>query len=263
MANLLADPSLWAVTNQSGYNDPPAVNWTGSAYEDSWGEGNYYGLGMVVEDPIPADASVDGIITWTGQESVQLRIGSQPFGEVVLYSATLDPGVPQQFSVTGFEENARVFIRTDPDYSAGYTMAPGVEPIIADCEEYGRATRAFVSGYQRDRVHQSRLVRGEKRCLVANFNGAIPPGRTIASAIWRCDQPYAVAMAAGRIFENDRSTAVDITAQYGNRARIKCQVTLDNGEVYNQLFMVRVFTSPWFQGETQPAAGPYDLTVTA
>lgn len=127
----------------------------------------------------------------------------------------------------------------------------------------GRTTIAYVSGYQRDRIHRSRLVRGEDRPLVANFNGAIGPDRTIVSAIWRCDQPYAVAMADARIVDDGRSTAVDITAQYGSLARIKCQVTLDNGEVYNQLFVVRVQNAPWFRGETAPASGPYDLTVTA
>jgi hypothetical protein len=130
------------------------------------------------------------------------------------------------------------------------------------CEEYGRTTRAYVSAYQRDRVHQSRLVRGEKRCLVANFNGAIPPGRSIVSATWRCDQNQSVYMSDARI--DGRCTTVTIAAQIGYGSRMKCQVTLDNGEVYNQVFWVRIYTTPFFSGETTSyTQGPVSLTVTA
>lgn len=135
------------------------------------------------------------------------------------------------------------------------------EPPSVSCEEHGRVTRAYVSGYQRARVHRAQLVRGERRCLVANFNGAIPPARSIVSATWRTNHPYGVSMSDARI--DGRETTVNITAQVGLGAEIKCQVTLDNGEVYNQLFVIRVFTGPWFRDETQPPAGPYELTATA
>jgi len=140
------------------------------------------------------------------------------------------------------------------------TPPPEPEP----CEEYGRATRAFVSGYQRDRVHRSRLLRGERRCLVANFNGAIPPARTISRVIWRCDQNQAVYMENARVAANGREVAVDITAQIGCGARVKCLATLDNGEVYTQLFIVRVVPAPYFMGEpTWYPQGPTELTATA
>lgn len=131
----------------------------------------------------------------------------------------------------------------------------------ADCEEFGRATRAFVSGYQRTRVHESRLVRGEHRCLVANFNGAIPASRSIASATFRNLNPGAVAMSNPRII--GREAGIDITAQWGIGASIKCEVVLDNGEAYNQLFVIRVRQSPWFPGEATPQTGPSVLSVTA
>jgi hypothetical protein len=151
----------------------------------------------------------------------------------------------------------------DQNYSLLIEVWQADPPPEEACEEHGRVTRAYVSGYQRDRIHRSRLVRGEKRCLVANFNGAIPASRAIVSATWRCDQNQAVFMANARITDAGRCAAVDITAQIGAGGRVKCQVTLDNGEVYNQLFYVRVFTSPWFMGEVSSfAQGPTELTAT-
>lgn len=127
--------------------------------------------------------------------------------------------------------------------------------------DFGRVTTAFVSGYQRDRVHYGQLVRGEKRELVANFNGAFPLDRTIASVTWRTNQNYCTYMADPVI--DGRTVKVTVTAQQGLASVIKCQVTLDNGEVYNQLFALRVIASPWFQGEGVPPNGPQELTATA
>lgn len=129
--------------------------------------------------------------------------------------------------------------------------------------DLGRTTTAYVSGYQLDRVHQSQLVRGSARQLVANFNGAIPAESLIVSAVWRCLIPQAAFMSNALISEDQRSTSVKIVAQIGDGSTVKCQVTLDTGEVYNQVFWIRVYTAPWFQGETSPPpTGPYELTVT-
>ncbi len=136
-----------------------------------------------------------------------------------------------------------------------------VEEIVGPaCEEFGRATRAYVSGYTRTRVHVIRLPRGEKRCLVADFNGAIAKGRTIASATWRTTNNAAAFMANARI--DGRSSSIDLTAQWGSLDSIQCVVTLDNGEVYVQRFELRVSGAPWFEGETNPSSGPKSLTVT-
>lgn len=140
---------------------------------------------------------------------------------------------------------------------------PPPEPVVVPaCEELGRTTRAYVSGYQRTRVHRSRLVRGEKRCLVADFNGAIPAARSIASVTWRATNPSAAFMADAGVVEGGRSARVDVTAGAGC-SRIKCEVTLDNGEVYNQLFEVASQSGPWFQGESALQTGPYELTAVA
>lgn len=139
-------------------------------------------------------------------------------------------------------------------------------PTVTDCTEIGTVTRAQVSAYQRGRVHHSRLVRGEIRCLVANFNGAIDPARTIQSVTWRCEQPYYVGMANARIPNSGqfpgREAAVDITAQLQGWAWLKCEATLDNGELYTQVFTVLVMATPYFYGEAIPTLGPYTLTAT-
>ena len=127
-------------------------------------------------------------------------------------------------------------------------------------DELGRTTRVFVSGYTRTRVHHSRVVRGERRCLVADFNGAIPKSRRIVSATWRTNQPHAAILSAPRI--KGREVMVDLLAGQGT-AHVKCDVTLDNGEVYNQLFWIRAFTGPWFRGESPATEGPQELTATA
>lgn len=130
--------------------------------------------------------------------------------------------------------------------------------------DLGRATTAYVSGYQIDRVHHARMVRGAIRSLVANFNGAIPAGSLIVSAAWRCLEPQSIAMSDAVISEDRRSTSVKVAAQIGCGTTVKCQVTLDTGEAYNQVYWLRVLTAPWFMGEASPpATGPYELTVTA
>lgn len=137
---------------------------------------------------------------------------------------------------------------------------PDPPPEPETCKELGRVTRAYVSGYQRDRVHFSSLVRGEKRCLVANFNGAIPASREIVSATWRCEYGGLVVMSDAKVTARD--TSVNILAVQAYEVPLKCEATLDNGEVYVQLFVVRVKEMPWFGGESLPAPGPSVLTVT-
>lgn len=136
--------------------------------------------------------------------------------------------------------------------------APEAAPMT--CQELGRETRAFVSGYNRSRVHQSRLYPREKRCLVADFNGALPAARSIVSATWNMEVACSVAMSDASI--EGRAARVTIEAVFRGWADLRCQVTLDNGEVYNQQFTVRVLDGPWFGDETT-VAGPTQLTATA
>lgn len=125
-------------------------------------------------------------------------------------------------------------------------------------DEIGRATRAYVSAHNRTRVHAVRLYPREKRCLVADFNGALPAVRSITSAVWDVDPAVAVAIADAAI--SDREAQVTVTAVWRGCDAIRCEVTLDSGEVYNQLFQVAVLDGPCF-GDASGPTGPTRLTA--
>lgn len=131
-----------------------------------------------------------------------------------------------------------------------------------DCDEPGQVTRCYVSTFDQPRIHESRLFQQGKRCLEANFNGAIGVGRKIVAVKWSMQTPYSVVMDTARITADQRSTRVNITAAWTGDAWMRAQVTLDNGEIYTQLFHVVVPPSPWF-GDVSPTAGPSELTASA
>lgn len=128
---------------------------------------------------------------------------------------------------------------------------------LPTCEEFGRTTRVYASGYDRQRVHVARLLRGETRCLLADFNGAIAKGRAIASATWRSMGDAVLSSAS----IEGRTTRCTLAASVGGA--IRCEVTLDNGERYVQVIDLRVAASPWFEGETYATSGSKTITVTA
>lgn len=273
MANPLSDPNDWVDQDS---NTPPS-QWDGVAYEwfGVFGAGQPEQFIDFIGDTgvVPASFAVS---VSTGTENFDIPhvlrvVWNMDSGEVV-QTEDLTPETTAEFAFTKPSGTLNgLFIQITSgsgEYPYAYSMDVAVTPIAQEdppvpCEEIGRVTRAFVSAHQRDRVHSSNLIRGEKRCLVANFNGAIPSGRTIASATWRTNENYVVAMANPRIFENDRSTAIDITAIYGYCGAVKCVAVLDNGETYVQLFAVSVRDAPWFADENLPAAGPTVLTVVA
>lgn len=130
----------------------------------------------------------------------------------------------------------------------------------ATCEELGRVSRCYVSAHDRARIHDTRLYPTEKRCLVANFNGAVAKGRTIVKAEWRMQPVLAVSMANPVI--EGREARVMIQAAYRGETSIKCTVTFDNGEIYTQLFRVLTLPGPFF-GDEFTTGGPAFLQVTA
>lgn len=134
------------------------------------------------------------------------------------------------------------------------------EPEPYSCEEYGRATRAYVSGYNRSKVHVARIRRQERRCVVADFNGAIPPSRSIVLVTWRCVQPWVTKMVSAAIDGREATVLVDF--QNPGFGAIKATVQLDNGEIYNQIFEFSVLDAPYFL-EGTPVQGPYILTASA
>lgn len=141
-----------------------------------------------------------------------------------------------------------------------FVMVVAIEIDAPACEEHGRVTRAYMSGYTRRRVHESKLYPAERRCLVVNVNGAVAKGETIKRVEWRMDPVYAVGMADASI--EGREARVIIRACYPGEAAIKAAVTLSNDEVYVQLFRVRVLPGPYF-GDELTAAGPAMLQADA
>lgn len=127
--------------------------------------------------------------------------------------------------------------------------------------DIGRVSHAYASAHDRTRVHSTRLYPREKRALVADFNGAIPRERTIVQAEWRMEVVCAAAMSNASIAADQRSSQVMLQACYRGYTSIRCQVTLDNGEIYNQQFVIEVLAGPYF-GDENTAAGPQVLTVT-
>ncbi|HET6725873.1 MAG TPA: hypothetical protein VFH85_07705 [Gammaproteobacteria bacterium] len=134
-------------------------------------------------------------------------------------------------------------------------------PVTEPCAELGRVTRAYVSAYDRGRIHVARVRRQEKRCVVADFNGAIPVGRTVVSATWRATNPWVTLMSDASIA--GRAAQVTVDFQFAGCAALKATVTLDNGEIYNQVFEFTVRDCPWFFENDALTTGPYVLTVTA
>ncbi|WP_435013004.1 hypothetical protein [Xanthomonas arboricola] len=133
-------------------------------------------------------------------------------------------------------------------------------PQPAGCDEIGRVSRAFVSAHTRTRVRGVHVGAGERRCVVADYNGAIPPSRSIARVEWRL-----AGDGVARIFEaaipTTRQTQVQLHAQRAGRVMLRCLATLDNGEVYVQSFMVLVAPDPF--ADQAGAGGSLVLTAVA
>lgn len=127
--------------------------------------------------------------------------------------------------------------------------------------DLGRETRAYVSGYDRSKVQQSRMYRFEKRSLIANFNGALAPERLIECVTWRTDSPEVGVISNPLISADRRETSVSFASQLGGWANIRVDATLDNGEIYTQVFRVNVREASWFFDDPPTQAGPFSLTT--
>lgn len=126
--------------------------------------------------------------------------------------------------------------------------------------DLGRETRAYVSAFDRTRVHQSRLYRFEKRRLVANFR-ALLGERQIRCATWRIDCPEIGVISDPQISDDAVETSVMFAAQLGGCATVRCEITLDSGEIYNQVFRVQVREASWFVDDPPTQSGPFSVTV--
>lgn len=136
----------------------------------------------------------------------------------------------------------------------------GPTPTDGACDEIGRVSRAFVSAHNRTRVHGVHVGAGERRCVVADYNGALPVGRSIARAEWRLAGDGVARMSEAAI-PTPRQTQVQLHAQHAGRVMLRCLATLDNGEVYVQSFMVLVSPDPF--ADQAGAGGSLVLTAVA
>jgi len=117
-----------------------------------------------------------------------------------------------------------------------------------------RNTTAIASAYDRTRVHQCELVRGESRTFRAEFKGMIPDGVTVSSATWRCDCPTVAVMANATY--DAKGTQIRLTAGYGGYAWLKAAVTLSDGSVLEQPVMFQSRVNSSFD-ETPPTGSTF------
>lgn len=124
----------------------------------------------------------------------------------------------------------------------------------------GRRTRQYVTAYSLDRVQPIRVRRMAKRCLVADFNGALPTGRTISSVVWRCTSPWATVLSNAAVDAGLRIVSVDCHFANAGCGGVKATVTLDNGDLYTANFEATVTDTSWYD-EAAVAAGPYSVSA--
>ena len=128
--------------------------------------------------------------------------------------------------------------------------------------ELGRTTTAYMSGYNRSRIHQAALYAGEVRLLGLNANGAMPVGETVASVVWDTWNTDVCVLGAGAIEADGRSVTIDMKAQCSGRASVRCIVTTSGGGKYTQWYSIRVLEAPVMQGDTW-VNGASHVVVTA
>jgi hypothetical protein len=133
---------------------------------------------------------------------------------------------------------------------------------VADCTEIGAVSKANASAHYLTRVHDVRMMSGAKRCFVANFNGSIDSDRTVASVKWRATCGQTAVMSNARVQTDARSSAVDVTAACPGEEMVRCEATLDNGEIVIQPFHVEAWIADGFISASS-TTGPLELTATA
>lgn len=125
-----------------------------------------------------------------------------------------------------------------------------------------RATKSYVSAYQLDRVHVSRLFRYAKRTYSADFSGILEDDERIANCVWRTVDNVCVVLANDvSIDKEGRRANVTIQAVLAGCAVVKCEVTTSTGRVLNQMFKITIAYAPWFIDEPVVSAGPYSVSL--
>lgn len=122
-----------------------------------------------------------------------------------------------------------------------------------------RITTAFVSKYQRTRVHRSEFSRSEKFSLVANLAGCLASAATISTAVWQVTETSSIILGAGS--KTATTCTVSVTAGIGYGGVVKLTVTASDGAIFVQLYDITVLDSPWYSGDVAAAAGSASVTA--
>lgn len=229
----------------NGTPDPINIRWIMTAYSEDLASGDFIAAGVVAigsdnfdnETAIPPDSFMV-----SGSSTITDSMGGD--GITSLTSSTYLGDGPQ-FPTVQFTLTIEVEVTSS-----------------SNCDEIGRASKAIVSAYNRTRVQRVSLIGNETRCLLADFNGAIPRARTIASVTFAMNAGGWINMSDAKISSNRRASSVLISTMWNSRTFIRCSATFDNGEIYTQLFDVRVNGVPWFQNDSFSFNGSYVLSAT-
>lgn len=267
MSNIFKLPALWI--NAEGVSPPAA--WVSADQRFKW-----YGT-FNPNSPADQEINYTGIATdIPSQVTLRVIVGASIYGDVVRLTLTSN-GIPDQRNVTLNATQDIVFnipsgtttlkLQVGTSYKPAYLYSTdvsveGIAFASAPCEELGRVTRAYMSAYDRTKVHSFRLFASERRCFVANANGAIPRSRTVVKAVWQTNQTGTIAMSSPAITVDGRESTVLVDSGLAGPATIKCTLTLDNGERYIQLFSGSVLAQPYYTGDTY-TNGVQSVTVEA
>ncbi len=124
-----------------------------------------------------------------------------------------------------------------------------------------RATTAYASAYQPDRIHVGSFRRRQKVRITVDFTAVVPAGASIVAVTWRTTGPWSLVMSDAQISGSKTSVASDF--QQAGCAALKATVTLSDGSIHNQPFEFSVTDCPFFGEPVAPVQGPQELTVTA
>ncbi|XQA72078.1 hypothetical protein ACM9XA_11305 [Xanthomonas sacchari] len=275
MSNMLLDQSLWGASQGATYSSGVwTVDVMGAAALNA---------GYMAATTVPNGSSISAVLAWSitleQQSNAYINVAA---GETVLYSAQVCsasdglgpfsgtanisiPQVPQSYiTIRASASDQSYSVLYGYDQLGTFTLAPGQDPdpqTAVPCDEIGTVSRAYVSAHDRTRIHQINVPPGERRCVVADFNGALPPGRSIAAAEWRLSS-LGVASMSGAAIPSAREAQVQVQVGYPGTVALRCVATLDNGEVYVQRYMIVVPVMPFFGDETVQY-GPQVLSAVA
>jgi hypothetical protein len=275
MANILLYPTNWSDNDGS----PPAY-WNGSLYEFIAPGGQ--AIQAISCEELPSDGTVGFTLNVITPDTTEIpaycRVqvnGDEVFLQTVaaLGSFVFDSGplsVNDEVIIdfvtvtTGPSGGTLPLYHGDYDITPTPDPSPPAPPSPPDCGELGRVTRSFVSGYTAARTEIRRIRRFSKRCVVANFNGAMPKGVTITRVRWETTSPWSIHMSNPRVESTGRTVAIDAAFNFQGLGAMLATATWSNGEITNAEFFFTVLDRPLYpSAHYNNANGPYHLEASA